>query len=179
MEAEKAPRGVKLTEPQYDLLSFMGSTDYGQELHFVNGERGRKTIEIGNEPNRRKFQVRTAEALLEAGLIEDSETINPNRPVNPIGRIDRVCRLTAKGWNALGVPVREAPAALKEKVRVADLEVIGDENDKAADYEDAEALQVRRVGKHARGSTRPYDFDKRKKKRRKMEKASRRINRRG
>lgn len=92
---------MALTEPQFDLLSHLGSTETGLFLQYMRHERGRTGVVVGD----RKFQPRTADALLEQGLIE---VIAENQGDPKEGVPLKICRLSAKGWKHLGIPVPES-----------------------------------------------------------------------
>jgi hypothetical protein len=169
---------LALTQPQYDLLSHLGSTETGLELEFVRHERGRTSVLVGD----RKFQPRTAEALIEQCLLEVIATVDDDpKP----GETFLVCRLSPAGWNAIGVPVKDSPPLAPISVgqylkreKAEDAPVV--QPPSVAGHMLAAALSA--VGSVVRASKHtPYTTKKREerkvKTRRKVERTSRRQNR--
>lgn len=166
---------MALTEPQFDLLSHLGSTETGLEMEFVRGERGRTSVRVGD----RTFQPRTARALVDANLVEMIAVMH-DEPKD--GEVFEVWRLSPSGWNALGIPVQDTPAP--EAIEINDYTAKKDaENDAPLRVSDLEVLEQPKLSESPCGQSYRARYTNKhrcradEKARRKRERASRRINR--
>lgn len=152
---------AKLTKPQQALLQDLSATQLGRELHYTRGERGRTTVTVRNTA----YQPRTADALKEAGYLEPIMLLH-DEPKK--GEVFAVYRLSPKGWNILGVPVRERTRAT---IVYDSFKAWCEEKEKAA------PVQHHHHHKTKSDFTRAKITKSDRKARRKRERASRRANR--